>query len=106
MGDIGRTTEMAGRSGLVACCCQREHFTPREVDVLVLIARGHSTAAIGRRLRMSPDTVMRHVTHMFARAGVSNRPELVAIAFVNGILEASWPPTASSRRCLGTSSPA
>ncbi|NUR93720.1 MAG: helix-turn-helix transcriptional regulator [Kribbellaceae bacterium] len=70
------------------------------MEVLVLIARGHSTAVIGRRLRMSPDTVMRHVTHMFVRAGVSNRPELVAIAFVNGVLEACWPPTASPRRCL------
>lgn len=106
MGDIGRAAEVTERSERAACCCEREHFTPREVDVLVLIARGHSTAAIGRRLRMSPDTVMRHVTHMFVRAGVSNRPELVAIAFVNGVLEANWPPTASSRRCLDMTSPA
>ncbi|WP_425554577.1 response regulator transcription factor [Kribbella sancticallisti] len=86
----------------LGCCCDKEHLTEREVDVLVLAATGLPNPAIGRLLHLSADTVAHHLTSMFRRTDAQSRAELVARAYAVGILETScWPPRCSGRRCLG-----
>src|SRR3954452_15499545 len=46
-------------------------LTAREVEVLRLVARGHSNKAIAAQLQLSPKTVGHHVGHVYAKAGVS-----------------------------------
>lgn len=45
-------------------------LTPREAEVLYLLALGHANKAIGRRLGIAPDTVKNHLTAVYAVLGV------------------------------------
>ncbi len=55
-------------------------ITSREMDVLLLVAKGHSNADIAARLFISPKTVETHVASLIAKTGQSSRRELVAHA--------------------------
>lgn len=55
-------------------------LSPRELEVLSLIADGHTNREIADRLTISVNTVARHVTHIFNKTGVSNRAEAVSYA--------------------------
>ncbi|MGW3044603.1 response regulator [Kitasatospora sp. NPDC001159] len=59
-------------------------LTPREEDVLRLLATGLPNAAIARRLLIGPATVKTHVNHLFAKLGVTTRAEAVAWAHGHG----------------------
>jgi DNA-binding CsgD family transcriptional regulator len=59
----------------------------REVEVLRLIAAGHSNRAIAEALFISPNTVLRHVSNIFAKTGVANRAEAAAYATRKGLAE-------------------
>jgi DNA-binding NarL/FixJ family response regulator len=50
-----------------------EGLTPREREVLALLASGASNTMIAERLCISVNTVTRHLTHIYAKTGVSNR---------------------------------
>jgi two-component system nitrate/nitrite response regulator NarL len=52
-------------------------LTPREAQVLGMLRRGHETAEIARRLRITPVTVRRHVSDLVRRLGVENRSGLI-----------------------------
>jgi DNA-binding NarL/FixJ family response regulator len=60
-------------------------LTGREVEVLRLIAAGHSNRAIAAALFISPNTVLRHVSNIFAKIGVANRAEAAAYATRQGL---------------------
>jgi predicted ATPase/DNA-binding NarL/FixJ family response regulator len=60
-------------------------LTGREVEVLRLIAAGHSNRAIAETLFISPNTVLRHVSNIFAKTGVANRAEAAAYATRQGL---------------------
>ena len=62
-------------------------LTGREVEVLRLIAAGHSNQAIAQALYISPNTVLRHVSHIYAKTGVANRAEAAAYATRQGLAE-------------------
>jgi DNA-binding NarL/FixJ family response regulator len=62
-------------------------LTGREVEVLRLIAAGHSNHAIAQALYISPNTVLRHVSHIYAKTGVANRAEAAAYATRQGLAE-------------------
>jgi DNA-binding NarL/FixJ family response regulator len=47
-----------------------ENLTPREREVLELMAQGHTNAAIGERLELSPSGVEKHVHNVFAKLGL------------------------------------
>jgi DNA-binding NarL/FixJ family response regulator len=52
-------------------------LTPRELDVLRLVAQGNSNPAIGRALFLSEATVKTHLGHVFEKLGVSDRTRAV-----------------------------
>lgn len=54
--------------------------TSREMDVLLLLARGISNREIGERLFLSPRTVERHVENLTHKTGTQGRTQLVAFA--------------------------
>jgi DNA-binding NarL/FixJ family response regulator len=61
-------------------------LTPREHDVLVELARGHSNARIGQILFLSEATVKSHVSRVIAKLGVANRVQVATVARDAGLL--------------------
>lgn len=61
-------------------------LSPREREVLRLVADGLSNCAIAGRLSVSEATVTRHLANIFAKTGVTNRAAAVAQAFRHGLL--------------------
>lgn len=65
----------------------RQQLTPREREVLALIASGASAPQIGKRLHLSTGTVKTHLMHLYEKLGVSDRAAAVAEAMRNGLIE-------------------
>jgi two-component system nitrate/nitrite response regulator NarL len=65
----------------------RQQLTPREREVLALIATGASAPQIGQRLHLSTGTVKTHLLHLYEKLGVSDRAAAVAEAMRNGLIE-------------------
>lgn len=63
-----------------------ERLTSREVEVLRLIALGHTSVEIARRLHLSPRTVETHRARIHRKLGLSSRAELVRYALGRGLL--------------------
>lgn len=57
----------------------RANLSPREADVLRLLARGRTTARIQDELGISTNTVNTHVRHVFQKLGVHSRQELLDV---------------------------
>jgi DNA-binding NarL/FixJ family response regulator len=55
-------------------------LTPREAEVLALVATGHTNKRIGRELAVSEKTVARHLANIFAKLNVSSRTAAAAFA--------------------------
>jgi DNA-binding NarL/FixJ family response regulator len=55
-----------------------DHLTGREAQVLGMLRRGHTTAAIARRLEITPVTVRRHISELVHKLGVQDRAALIA----------------------------
>jgi DNA-binding NarL/FixJ family response regulator len=62
-------------------------LSPREVEVLRLVARGLSNGEIGRALHISEATVKTHLLRTFGKLGVSDRTAAVTTALAAGLLD-------------------
>ena len=65
----------------------RPVLSPREREVLELIARGRSIPAIAKELFLAPSTVKTHVQRLYEKLGVGDRAAAVAEAMRQGLLE-------------------
>jgi DNA-binding CsgD family transcriptional regulator len=59
-------------------------LTPRQWDLLRLVAAGHTNAQIARRLDVSAGTVRKHLENIYAKLQVTSRTAAVACAFPSG----------------------
>ena len=63
-----------------------ESLTPREIEVLELLAEGRSNKSIAQRLGISDQTVKFHVASILAKLGAANRTEAVRLAVRRGLI--------------------
>ena len=61
-------------------------LSPRELEVLRLVADGYSNAAIARELTVTELTVKSHLVHVYAKLGVSSRTAAVSAARRSGLV--------------------
>ncbi|MFE3191985.1 LuxR C-terminal-related transcriptional regulator [Nocardia sp. NPDC059240] len=61
-------------------------LSPREIEVLRLVADGHSNREIGKRLFLSETTVKSHLVHIYSKLGVKSRTSAVARARERGAI--------------------
>ncbi|RNE50039.1 response regulator [Corynebacterium alimapuense] len=64
----------------------RTSLTPRELEVLKLVAEGSSNRGIGHALMLSEATVKSHLVHIYDKLGVRSRTSAVAAAREQGML--------------------
>lgn len=76
-------------------------LTPRELEILGMIAQGMTTAAIAKKLFRSRKTIEAHRLSMGAKLGVRNRVELARIALEAGLLSGPAPATVVSESTNG-----
>ena len=62
-------------------------LTPREVEVLVHLAKGLSKPGVAKALGISAHTVNRHTTNLMAKARIHSRAELVRWAIREKLLD-------------------
>lgn len=77
-------TRLADRSRI-----SEGRLSPREVEVLGLVAAGLSNRQIGQGLFLSEATVKSHLVHIFGKLGVSSRTSAVASARASGTIRGS-----------------
>jgi DNA-binding NarL/FixJ family response regulator len=64
-----------------------EGLTPREIDVLRLIAYGNANKEIAGQLSIGEETVKSHVTNILEKLGANDRTHAVTLAVKRGIIE-------------------
>jgi DNA-binding NarL/FixJ family response regulator len=62
-------------------------LTPREIDVLRLIARGNANKMIAAELSLTEETVKSHIRNILSKLGANDRTHAVAIGVKRGIIE-------------------
>ncbi len=75
-----------GRAGSGALCAGAYGLTERELEVLRLLATGHSNRELGDALFISPTTAARHVANIFNKLGVDSRAKASAYAHQHGLV--------------------
>ena len=61
-------------------------LTPREAEVLQLVATGMSAKEVANQISISPRTVERHIEHVRLKLRARNRPHMVTEAIAHGVL--------------------
>jgi DNA-binding NarL/FixJ family response regulator len=64
-----------------------EPLTPRERDVIALVAQGRTNHEIGERLFLSENTIKYHLTNILTKLHLNNRAEAVAYALRTGLIQ-------------------
>lgn len=86
----GATVLAPGIAAALARGVQRERtaprLSPRELEVLALVADGESNPAIAQRLHVAEATVKTHLLHVFEKLDVSDRTRAVTRAMELGLL--------------------
>jgi DNA-binding CsgD family transcriptional regulator len=84
-----RTEELARRRAAAASISRLAALTPREREVVSLIATGLSNEEIAKRLFLARVTVKTHANRAMAKLGARDRAQLVMIAYETGLVRAS-----------------
>jgi DNA-binding NarL/FixJ family response regulator len=63
-----------------------EHLSEREIDVIRLVAKGHSNKEIAVQMHISQATVKTHLLHIFRKLDVNDRTAAVTVALERGII--------------------
>lgn len=79
-GRVGRE-DVPPATGAISRTSGLDPLTQREIETLAMLAAGHSTGEIARRLFISPITVRNHVQHILEKLGVHSKAEAIAYAF-------------------------
>jgi DNA-binding CsgD family transcriptional regulator len=62
-------------------------LTPREREVVRLVALGAGTRQVAKDLYLSPETIRSHVRNAMSKTGSHTRAQLVAIALADGLID-------------------
>ena len=71
-------------------------LTPRESEILRLIAGGMSAKEVANRICISPRTVERHIEHVRLKLRARNRPHMIMEAITRGVLVFDLEPTSAN----------
>ncbi|CAN5386080.1 hypothetical protein BH11ACT8_BH11ACT8_34920 [soil metagenome] len=71
--------------------CAPEDLTPREHDVIALVARGLSNQDIADELYLSINSVKTYIRSAYRKMGVTRRPNAIIWAAQHGLLQISTP---------------
>lgn len=72
---------------VVAASSELEGLTPKEREVMTLIARGYRYREVATELKISIKTLETHMKHIFDKLGVASRHEVTRIAFTTGFVD-------------------
>jgi RNA polymerase sigma factor (sigma-70 family) len=61
-------------------------LTPRELDILRLVAKGLSNTELAARLQISETTVKTHVTRVLSKLSVRDRAQAIIVAYETGLI--------------------
>ncbi len=64
----------------------RDGLSPRELEVLRLVASGGTNQAVARKLLVSETTIKTHLLHIYRKLGVRDRAAAVAVAYERGLI--------------------
>jgi LuxR family maltose regulon positive regulatory protein len=86
LGYLGRLVRAFERDAAPVIPGLVEQLSPRELEVLRLLAAGRANQQIAEELVVAPNTVKKHVTHILEKLGAANRTEATARARELGLL--------------------
>ncbi len=84
--ELGAATDLARIDALEQPASSSHGLTPRELEVIRLLAGGGTNKAIARELGVSERTVDRHVSNIFTKLAVSSRAAATAFAYEHGLV--------------------
>jgi DNA-binding NarL/FixJ family response regulator len=82
--------EFAARTREVRRLPGLDELTPREHEVVALIAHGLSNEEISRKIYVSPSTAKTHATRAMSKLGARDRAQLVVFAYQAGLVRPGW----------------
>ena len=86
--DLGATPDLIQLHRRIGTSSQRTEggLSPREREVLALLATGKTNRAMAAELFLSEKTIARHVSNIFAKLALSSRAEATAYAYTHGLV--------------------
>ncbi len=82
--------EFAARSRTARTLPGLSELTPREREVVTLIASGLSNEEISHRIYVSPSTAKTHAARAMTKLGARDRAQLVVFAYQSGLVRPGW----------------